>query len=166
MKMLVKILLAAACCFSAIGCSSLTQYSTGTAGTNPDGTSKGQRAIKRTQFYGDTYGATTIKPDGTIEVKDFNSSNVLYAYSAVTDGKGNPLKDGNGNVVYNTTPIVPGIRNSEATMSVFRGVSLVIRSVSNLAGTILTGWFGVTAAQQAGSAANSGISYVAQPTKL
>lgn len=135
-KILTSVFVAVMLC----SCASTTTYNVG-----PDG-----KPSKAFQTYADTYGPTTITTNsrGTvIKVEEFTTTNFPMMKVAVTNSKGNPILDKNGNAIFNEVPLVPGIRHSEPTMALFRGLSLFTRSVSNLAGTIISGMFGIEVAK-------------------
>lgn len=140
------------------GCSSLTTYAPGTS-TGKDGSIRAV-AVKKLQFYGDIHGPFTIGADGSISVKD-PSPNAPVARIAVTDSKGNVLRDAAGNPVFNEIPVTASLKNSDATTALFRGMSLFTRSVGSLVGTIGASLFGIEAANQLGGAANTAASAVA-----
>lgn len=129
------------------GCASTTVYQPVTVKG-----AKGEsvKSAKVLSIQGDVAGAfrLTTTPDGGIswEVRALDTNQVLMQRIAVTDGKGNPLKDKAGNAIYNEIPFVAGLNHSRPTGVSWDGVSQGLRSVGSVVGTIAASVMGTQAA--------------------
>jgi hypothetical protein len=131
------------------GCASTTVYQPMTA-TGKDGVTH-TKAVKVFAVQGDISGAFTLTTQPgcggvTLEVKPLDAGQVLMQRIAVTDGKGNPLRDKAGNAVYNEIPLVAGLNHSRPTGVAWDGVSQSLRSVGSVVGTIAASVMGTQAA--------------------